>query len=94
MVMLDRGCAFSSLPPGPQQLVGAYLAMPKRLLAAWPMIEIGLRIGRAETAARAAHGWIMDCFLLARNGARQVVTEGASRRYRAYTDNARSLRHR
>ena len=51
-VMLDRGCAFSSLPPGPQQLVGAYLAMPKQLLAAWPMIEIG----RAETAARAAHG--------------------------------------
>ena len=39
------------------------------LLDAELLVETALRIGRAETAARMAHGWIMDCYLLARNSA-------------------------
>ena len=39
------------------------------LLEAGPLTEAGPRIEAARAAARAAHGWIMDCYLLARDDA-------------------------
>lgn len=70
VVMLDGTCAFATLPPkGLQIWWGAYLGMPEQLLEAGPLTEAGPRIEAARAAARAAHGWIMDCYLLARDDA-------------------------
>ena len=70
VVMLDGACAFSTLPPqGLRIWWGAYLGMPEQLLDAGPLAEAGPRIEGVRAAARAAHGWIMDCYLLARNDA-------------------------
>ncbi|WP_411837921.1 precorrin-6A synthase (deacetylating) [Paracoccus sp. ME4] len=67
VVMLDGGCAFATLPPeGLHIWWGAYLGMPQERLDHGPLTEAAPRIDTTRTAARAAHGWIMDCYLLAR----------------------------
>ena len=43
--------------------------MPEQRLDHGPLAEAGPRIVALRAEARAAHGWIMDCYLLARNGA-------------------------
>lgn len=66
-VMLDGECAFERVDPsGVQIWWGAYLGMAQQALAAGPlaMVAPGLRARRA--ALRAAHGWIMDTYLLRR----------------------------
>lgn len=66
-VMLDAGGAFASLPPeGLHIWWGAYLGMPAEILESGPLAEAGPRILAAREAARAAHGWIMDIYLLRR----------------------------
>ena len=67
VVMLDGDCAFQSLDPeGVQIWWGAFLGMPEELLIAGPLAEAGPRILAARARARAAHGWIMDIYLLQR----------------------------
>ncbi|MFN3273883.1 MAG: precorrin-6A synthase (deacetylating) [Paracoccus sp. (in: a-proteobacteria)] len=67
LVMLDGACAFAELPPeGLFIWWGAYLGMPEEVLEAGPLADTAPRIRAARAAARAAHGWIMDCYLLAR----------------------------
>ena len=69
-VMLDGECSFSGLPPeGLHIWWGAYLGMGNQLLDAGPLAEAGPRIVSTREAARAAHGWIMDVYLLRRGGA-------------------------
>ncbi|WP_405402461.1 precorrin-6A synthase (deacetylating) [Paracoccus sp. Ld10] len=69
VVMLDGTCAFATLDPkGLQIWWGAYLGMPEQLIQAGPLPDTAPRITAARTAARATHGWIMDCYLLARDG--------------------------
>lgn len=66
-VMLDGECTFERIEPaGVHIWWGAYLGMPQQALAAGPLAEVapGLRARRA--ALRAAHGWIMDTYLLRR----------------------------
>lgn len=66
-VMLDGDCAFTTLDPrGVSIWWGAYLGMPQQALAAGPLAEVGAAIGARRAALRAAHGWIMDCYLLRR----------------------------
>lgn len=70
VVMLDGACAFQHLPD--QDLFihwAAYLGMPQQLLIAGPLVDAGPRIVRARAEARRAHGWIMDSYLLRREGA-------------------------
>ncbi|MCV2447052.1 precorrin-6A synthase (deacetylating) [Paracoccus sp. DMF] len=68
VVMLDGDCAFQSLDPeGVQIWWGAFLGMPEELLIAGPLAEAGPRILAARARARAAHGWIMDIYLLQRS---------------------------
>ncbi|WP_265501576.1 precorrin-6A synthase (deacetylating) [Paracoccus beibuensis] len=68
VVMLDGACAFQSLPTdGIGIWWGAFLGMPQQILDHGPLAEAGPRIVRARAAARAAHGWIMDCYLLQRD---------------------------
>ena len=45
---------------------GAYLGMANQILDAGPLAEAGPRIRARRAAARAAHGWIMDVYLLRR----------------------------
>ncbi|MBW7057028.1 precorrin-6A synthase (deacetylating) [Paracoccus bogoriensis] len=66
VVMLDGDCAFRTLPPqGLTIWWGAYLGMAEQRLDHGPLAEAGPRIEAVRAEARAAHGWIMDCYLLA-----------------------------
>lgn len=66
-VMLDGGCAFLTLPPDDLYIWwGAFLGMPQQILDHGPLPECGPRIARTRATARAAHGWIMDIYLLRR----------------------------
>lgn len=67
VVMLDGACAFQTLPAaGIDIWWGAFLGMPQQILDHGPLAEAGPRIIATRQEARAAHGWIMDCYLLSR----------------------------
>ncbi len=67
VVMLDAGGAFGALvPEGVTIYWAAYVGMPQQITLAGPLADVGPRILAARTAARAAHGWIMDIYLLRR----------------------------
>jgi precorrin-6A synthase len=67
--MLDGGCAFAGLDaPGATIWWGAYLGMEEQVLDHGPLAEAAPRIVETRAAARARHGWIMDTYLLARDG--------------------------
>ena len=70
VVMLDADPAFQTLDPeGIDIWWGAYLGLPQQMLMQGPLANTGPRIVKARADARAAHGWIMDTYLLARCGA-------------------------
>ncbi|MEJ6392835.1 precorrin-6A synthase (deacetylating) [Gymnodinialimonas sp. 2305UL16-5] len=67
VVMLDGTCAFQTLDPdGLHIWWGAYLGMPEQILDSGPLAEAAPRIIAKRAEARAAHGWIMDTYLLRR----------------------------
>lgn len=67
-VMLDAGSAFEVLSPDDLYIWwGAYLGMPQQALVAGPLADVAARITRLRAELRAAHGWIMDIYLLRRN---------------------------
>ncbi|WP_267393712.1 MULTISPECIES: precorrin-6A synthase (deacetylating) [unclassified Sphingomonas] len=67
-VMLDSGGAFTALDPaGVRIWWGAYLGMPQQALIAGLLVDVGPAILAKRAALRAAHGWIMDTYLLRRN---------------------------
>ena len=66
VVMLDGGCAFDRMPGQTRIWWGAFLGMPQQMLDHGTIAQVGARIIERRAAARAAHGWIMDCYLLAR----------------------------
>ena len=66
-VMLDGACAFQCLAPeGITIWWGAYLGMPQQILVCGPLAEVSTRIQVERQAARAAHGWVMDTYLMRR----------------------------
>jgi precorrin-6A synthase len=70
VVMLDGDCAFDGLDPqGVTIWWGAYLGMPEQILIHGPLAEAGPEIRQVRARARAAHGWIMDIYLMDRGGA-------------------------
>ena len=67
VVMLDAGGAFETLPPeGVQIWWGGYVGMAEQILIAGPLAEAAPKIMAARAEARAAHGWIMDIYLMRR----------------------------
>lgn len=65
VVMLDAGGAFQSLDPtGLTIWWGAYVGMAEQILRAGPLAQVKDDILAARIAARAAHGWIMDIYLI------------------------------
>ena len=64
VVMLDGDCAFLDCPPQTRIWWGAYLGTSDELLVSGTVGEVGERIRAIRADARAAHGWIMDTYLL------------------------------
>lgn len=65
VVMLDGETSFQGLPDmGLEIWWGAYLGAPEQILIHGTLPEIGPEIARIRAQARAAHGWIMDTYLL------------------------------
>jgi precorrin-6A synthase len=67
VVMLDGTCAFTTVTFPATIYWGAYLGTPDELLIAGALPEVSEEIQRVRADARAAHGWIMDIYLLRRD---------------------------
>ena len=66
-VMLDGELSFRHLDPSQLHVWwGAYLGMKDQVLASGPLADVAERIAETRAAARDAHGWIMDTYLLKR----------------------------
>ncbi|WP_333828460.1 precorrin-6A synthase (deacetylating) [Pararhodobacter sp.] len=67
VVMLDAGGAFATLTGAEYDIWwGAYVGMEGEILIAGPLATAGPEILARRQQARAAHGWIMDIYLLRR----------------------------
>jgi precorrin-6A synthase len=65
VVMLDAGGAFQAIDPaGVAIWWGAYVGMAEQVLRSGPLAEVAGEILALRAQARAAHGWIMDIYLL------------------------------
>lgn len=67
-VMLDKGGAFTVLPPDTKIWWGAYVGMPEETLIHGTLAEVSDHILATRARLRAEHGWIMDIYLLRRGG--------------------------
>ena len=67
-VMLDKGGAFTVLPPDTEIWWGAYVGMPEETLIHGPLAQVSDEILNTRARLRAQHGWIMDIYLLRRGG--------------------------
>jgi precorrin-6A synthase len=66
-VMLDKGGAFTALDPAGLTIWwGAYVGMAEECLIHGPLAEVSEEILATRARLRAAHGWIMDIYLLRR----------------------------
>jgi precorrin-6A synthase len=67
VVMLDGECSFQSLDPtGVSIWWGGYVGMKEEIIVSGPLAEVAALIVALRAEARAAHGWIMDIYLLRR----------------------------
>lgn len=65
--MLDGACAFQTLPLTDYDIWwGAYLGMDNQVIRSGPLVDVCADIIATRADARAAHGWIMDAYLLRR----------------------------
>jgi precorrin-6A synthase len=68
VVMLDSGCAFTTLEPDGLDIYwGAYVGTDEEILISGRLADVAGDIVSAREAARRRHGWIMDTYLLRRN---------------------------
>lgn len=68
VIMLDGNCAFQTLDPkGISIWWGAYVGMEEQIILSGPLTEVGPKIVDLRAKARAAHGWIMDIYILRRH---------------------------
>ena len=64
-IMLDGACAFQDLPGDKFHIWwGGYVGMREQIICAGPLHEVRDKIIRMRADARAAHGWIMDIYVL------------------------------
>ena len=64
-VMLDGTCAFETLDPvGLHIWWGGYVGMKEQIICEGPLAEVASQIIYMRAKARAAHGWIMDIYIL------------------------------
>jgi precorrin-6A synthase len=66
-VMLDGGCAFTTVDPaGVEIFWGAYLGTDDEILLAGPLGDVADEIVRVRAEARERKGWMFDTYLLCR----------------------------
>ena len=64
-VMLDGNCTFQMLDPeGISIWWGAYVGMTEQIILSGPLAQMRDQIIQTRAKARAAHGWIMDIYIL------------------------------
>ena len=68
VVMLDGDPSFAGLDPDLTIHWGAYLGSAHEILVSGRLGDVAAEIRRVRAEARAAHGWIMDTYLLRRPG--------------------------
>jgi precorrin-6A synthase len=69
VVMLDAGFAAAALTdPDLYVYWGAYLGTPDEVLLAGRLVDIAEDIERTKRELRQRHGWIMDTYLVRREG--------------------------
>jgi precorrin-6A synthase len=69
VVMLDRGFAAAGFTePGLSVFWGAYLSTEDEVLISGPLAEVAGDITRTRAELRERHGWIMDTYLIRREG--------------------------
>lgn len=67
VIMLDGNCAFQTLDPkGISIWWGAYVGMAEEIILSGDLAVAGPTIIETRAKARAAHGWIMDIYILRR----------------------------
>ena len=67
--MLDGECSFRSLEMKDYDIWwGAYVGMKQELLIKGPLHEVAEEVLANRAKCRAAHGWIMDIYLLKKRG--------------------------
>jgi precorrin-6A synthase len=67
VIMLDGECSFQVLDPANLSIWwGAYVGMAEQITLAGPLSKTAQTIIQTRAAARAAHGWIMDIYILRR----------------------------
>lgn len=69
VVMLDGECSFRALPTdGITIWWGGCVAMPEEVLLSGPLATIGPEIIATRAKLRAEHGWVMDIYLMRKQG--------------------------
>ena len=67
VIMLDGNCTFQTLDPTDIFIWwGAYVGMKEQIVLSGPLADISAQIIETRAKARAAHGWIMDIYILRR----------------------------
>ena len=67
VIMLDGNCTFQTLDPaGVSIWWGAYVGMQEQIILSGPLADMSAKILQTRATARAAHGWIMDIYILRR----------------------------
>ena len=67
VIMLDGNCTFQTLDPTDIFIWwGAYVGMKEQIILSGPLADISAQIIETRAKARAAHGWIMDIYILRR----------------------------
>jgi precorrin-6A synthase len=68
VVMLDGECSFQHLPPDEIEIWwAAFAGMPQQVILSGALGDIGPEIIETRARARAAHGWVMDIYLMRRS---------------------------
>lgn len=68
VVMLDGQTAFTTADPDLDIFWGAYLGTPDQITISGRLGDVAEQIMETRLAAREAHGWIMDTYLLRKRG--------------------------
>jgi len=77
VVMLDSGFTAAGWDdPALTVFWGAYLSTPDQTLIRGPLSEVAAEITKIRAELRARHGWIMDTYLLRRDGADHAGSGG------------------
>ena len=73
VAMLDGETAFTKIDQdGVTIWWGAYLGLPQEIVISGPLHEVSEHIARTRADARAQNGWIMDIYLLRRQGTQRL----------------------